>query len=321
MKIDERHLAQLAAVVEAGSVTAGAARLHLTQPAVSRTLSALERRIGEPLFVKGRRPLRPTLLGASLAAHGARVLAASRLASETLERHRRGDAGLVRIGGTPFFMDALVGPMIARFQREAPDVRVEQGYGYTEELVALVRDDRLDLALCPIDLLEPGSGLRFVELLPGRNVVACRTGHPLVAGRPAGTGRPPAADLLAHPWVAPPPGSPLYADLRRMLQTLGASEVDIRLSGGSLASVVSYLGASDALAILPHSVVFAYRRDGAITALPVDVEQPPRALGLLHLADGVQAPAVTRFGGHLETEFGELKHLIARHERAVVWGS
>ena len=315
MKIDERHLAQLAAVVEAGGVTAGAARLHLTQPAVSRTLAALERRVGEPLFVRGRRPLRPTLLGASLAAHGARILAASRLASETLERHRRGDAGVVRVGGTPFFMDALVGPMIARFQREAPDVRVEQGHGYTEELVRLVRDDRLDLALCPVDLLDPVSELRFVELLPGRNVVACRTDHPLLAARPAA-----GAALLAHPWVAPPPGSPLYADLRRLLQTLGASEVDIRLSGGSLGSVVSYLGASDALAILPHSVVFAYRRDGPITALPIDVEHPPRTLGLLHPADGAQAPAAARFCRHVEREFGELRHLIARHERAVVWG-
>ena len=315
MKIDERHLAQLAATVEAGSVTEGAARLNLTQPALSRTLAALERRVGEPLFVHGRRPLRPTELGAALADHGARILAASRRASETIERHRRGDAGLVRVGGTPFFMDALVGDMIARFQGGAPDVRVAQSYGYTEELVRQVRTDRLDLALCPIDLLDEGAGLQFVELLPGRNVVACRPGHPLANGR---AGR--RADLLDYPWVAPPPGSPLYADLRRLLQILGASEVDIRFSGGSLGSVLSYLGASDALAILPHSVVFAHRHAGTVTALPIDVEHPPRALGLLRAADGAQAPAVARFGAHVEAAFGELRHLIRRHERAVVWG-
>ena len=66
MKIDERHLIQLAAVVQAGGVTEGAAMIGLTQPAVSRTLSMLEKRLGEPLFLKGRRPLQPTPLGRSL---------------------------------------------------------------------------------------------------------------------------------------------------------------------------------------------------------------------------------------------------------------
>lgn len=52
MKIDERHLAQLAAVVQAGGVTEGATLLGLSQPAVSRTLAMLEKRLGEPLFLK-----------------------------------------------------------------------------------------------------------------------------------------------------------------------------------------------------------------------------------------------------------------------------
>jgi DNA-binding transcriptional LysR family regulator len=70
MKLDERHLIQLAAVVQAGGVTEGAAALGLSQPAVSRTLAMLERRLGEALFVKGRRPLQPTPLGRALAEHG-----------------------------------------------------------------------------------------------------------------------------------------------------------------------------------------------------------------------------------------------------------
>ena len=78
MKIDERHLVQLAAVVQAGGVTEGAAMLGLSQPAVSRTLAMLERRLGEPLFLKGRRPLQPTPLGRALADHGQAMLTASR---------------------------------------------------------------------------------------------------------------------------------------------------------------------------------------------------------------------------------------------------
>lgn len=82
MKFEERHLAQLAAVVEAGGVTEGAALVGLSQPAVSRTLSTMEKRLGEPLFLAGRRPLIPTLIGLQLAAHCKVILEASRKASE-----------------------------------------------------------------------------------------------------------------------------------------------------------------------------------------------------------------------------------------------
>src|SRR6201987_384712 len=130
MKLDERHLAQLAAVVQAGGVTEGAVLIGMTQSALSRTLAMLEKRTGEPLFVKGRRPLQPTALGRALADHGQVVLATSRKASELVADFRHGRAGVVRVGGTPFFTDALVSTMIAEFQNSHPEVRAHQSYGY-----------------------------------------------------------------------------------------------------------------------------------------------------------------------------------------------
>ena len=53
MKLDERHLVQLAAVVLAGGVTEGANLIGVTQPAISRTIAQLEKRLGEPLFHRG----------------------------------------------------------------------------------------------------------------------------------------------------------------------------------------------------------------------------------------------------------------------------
>jgi hypothetical protein len=66
---------------------------------------------------------------------------------------------------------------------------------------------------------------------------------------------------LDYPWVAPPPGSPLLADLRSMLLSFGATELRIRYTGGSLLSVVNFLKGSDALTVLPHGVVFAQRNE------------------------------------------------------------
>ncbi|MGO8134309.1 hypothetical protein ACC730_37860, partial [Rhizobium ruizarguesonis] len=64
-------------------------------------------------------------------------------------------------------------------------------------------------------------------------------------------------------------GSPLLADLRALLLSFGETEIKIRYSGGSLMGVINYLKAAEALTIMPHSVVFALRKEKAITALPV----------------------------------------------------
>jgi DNA-binding transcriptional LysR family regulator len=316
MKLDERHLIQLAAVVKTGGVTEGASLLGLAQSAVSRTLAMLEKRVGEPLFVKGRRPLLPTPFGLALAEHGLAMLAASRKASELVESFRVGKSGVVRVGGTPFFMDALIAGMCAEFQDTHPDVHIEQTYGYFADLRAALKADQIDLAICPIDILDEGSGLAFQQILPGRNVIACRVTHPLLLKR-----RPQPAHLLEYPWVAPPPGSPLSADLRALLLSFGATEIRVRYSGGSLTGVVNYLKAADALTVMPHSVVFAQRKEKTITALPVNIPHPERALAILRRTDAPTSPAAEQFASFVCTSFESLKHMIKRHEEAVVWGN
>lgn len=316
MKFEERHLAQLAAVVEAGGVTEGAALVGLSQPAVSRTLSTMEKRLGEPLFEAGRRPLVPTLIGRQLAAHGKVILEASRKASETVQNFQRGSLGTVRISGVPFFMDAFISRMIGEFQVIAPDIRVDQSYGNVPELQAGIRSNQLDLAICPLGVVDTGSGFDFTEILPGRNIVACRIGHPLLKKR-----RLASADLLEYPWIAPLPGSPLLLDLHTILMSIGMSEVAIRYSGGSLLSVFNYLEETDALTVLPHSVVFAFRKARQVTVLPIKIPQPARSLGILRMDGAARLPASERLAAHIANGFQDLRQLIQRHENAVVWGN
>lgn len=315
MKIDERHLIQLAAVVKTGGVTEGAALLGLAQSAVSRTLSMLERRVGEPLFIKGRRPLQPTSFGLALAEHGFVMLAASRKASDLVESFRIGNSGVVRVGGTPFFMDSLIAGLCAEFQVTHPDVRIDQSYGYFPDLRAGLKADQIDIAICPIDILDEGSGLEFQQILPGRNVIACGVTHPLLLKR-----KPQPSQLLNYPWVAPPPGSPLLADLRALLLSFGGTEIKVRYSGGSLMGVINYLKVSDALTVMPHSVVFAQRKERSITALPTNIPHPERALAILKRVDAPRAPAVEQFANHIRSGFQTLRHLIKRHEEAIIWG-
>ncbi len=315
MKFEEKHLTHLAAVVQTGSVSQAAVALGLSQPAVSRTLAVLEARVGEPLFKPGKRPLEPTIIGQQLAEHGRLILEASRKASETVRGYRAGSVGTVRIAGVPFFMDAFISRMIGEFQIMEPDIRVDQSYGNLPELEKGIASNQLDLAVCPLGLVDAGKGYAFTPILPGRNIVACRVTHPLLAKRRLTT-----SDLIHYPWIAPLPGSPLLADLHAILLSIGMTEINIRYSGGSLLSVFNYLEETDALTVLPHSVVFAHRKERKITVLPVEIPQPTRTLGILRLAERARLPAAEKLASHIASRFDDLRQLIKRHESAVVWG-
>ncbi len=315
MKLSETHLMQLAAVLDAGSVSRGALTLGLTQPAVSRSLASLEARVGEALFVRGKRPLQATPLGVQLASHGREILAASRRASDTVQGFIKGTRGLVRVGGVPFFMDAMISRMVADFQNLEPDVAVQQSYGNLGDLSAALENDLIDVAVVPMGGATAAPGFEFTEILPGRNIVACRAGHPLTRKRRLMTG-----DVADFPWVAPLPGSPLLSDLHSILLILGVPELSIRYSGGSLMSVINYMAETNALAVLPFSVVFAQRKENRIVVLPLDIPQPARSLGLLRRSQQPRPAAAERFAAHVIAAFDELKHLIKRHENAVVWG-
>ncbi len=273
MKLSEAHLIQLSAVVDAGSVSKGAAALGLSQPALSRSLAQLEARVGKPLFIRDRRPLQATPLGVQLAAHGRRILAESRRAAEAVQSLLRGTRGLVRVGGVPFFMDAMISRFIAAFQNDHPEVVFEQSYGNLSEVGTALRADQMDLGIVPLGTSGQPEGLEFTAILAARNVACCRVDHPLQRAK-----RPTTADLGRFPWVAPLPGSPLLADLFAIRSLLGTADMDIRYSGGSLLSVINYMSETDALAVLPFSVWFAERKHNRIAVLPVDIPQPQRHL-------------------------------------------
>jgi len=316
MKIAERQLAQLAAVVETGSVTEGANLLGLSQPALSRTISDLEKRVGEPLFKPGRRPLKPTALGRQLGSQGRAILAATRKASRTIDAFRSGTEGLIRLGGVPFFTDALLSTMIAEFVQDNPGIRIDVSYGYVPQLQAALSADQIDLAIAPAGALAQNDAFRYKEILPARNVIACRTDHPLMRKRNLTE-----CDLVIYPWIEPPAGSPLLGDMRTVLLSFGLSRARIGFSGGSLLSVLNYLEETDALTVLPHSVVFAVRRRNRITVLPFKIPQGNhRSLGILQSAESPRLPAAERFADHVSARFVDLAHLIRRHENAVVWG-
>lgn len=314
MKFDPNHLQMLAAIVDAGGLSEGAIALNKSQPSLSRTVSMLEQRLGSRLFEKGKRPLRATELCHSLAEQGRLIGQASIAAQHAAEMHSGGKAGTARIAGTPIFIDGVVSNMIASFQSAFPDVTINQTYGYLEELTEQLNVGNIDLAICPVHPDSIPSGMAFQPILRGRNVIACAPSHPLARKSAFKL-----ADIAPYPWIAPPAGSPLYADLKNALGSIGIKDFRVSFTGGSLASIISVMAGSESLTVLPYSVVFMQEHAKKITALPVKLEHHDRELGILWRADRAARPSVKRFQKFLEAEFAGLAQRIDEKGRNLVW--
>ena len=125
--------------------------------------------------------------------------------------------------------------------------------------------------------------------LSGRNVIACRIGHPLVRHPNLTTG------AVAHwPLNAPPPESPPYHDLRAVLDRIGAKDLKVHLSGGSLTSILNSLYKPDALTILPFPVVYRLNRQSVLAAPSLLVGDPDRHLCALISKAAPSFPARTQ---------------------------
>jgi len=316
MKIDPSHLQILAAIIDFGGLGEGATAIGKSQPSLSRTVALLEARLGTRLFEKGKKPLRPTELCQTLAEQGRIITRANQAAQQAAQLYSGGKSGTARIAGTPIFMDGVISGMIAQFQMAFPDVAIHQTYGYLPDLTEQLRKGAIDLAICPVLPEQVPDGLAFEPILRGRNVIACAPDHPLIR-RASLT----LSDMAVYPWIAPPPGSPLYSDLRNTLNGIGITDFRVSFTGGSLTSIFNVLAGSQALTVLPYSVVFMQAHTKSVAALPIKIQHPVRQLGLLRIADHTDHPAVLRFRRYVQSKFKDLSIRIDERRRELVWRS
>ncbi|WP_213982197.1 LysR family transcriptional regulator [Sphingomonas sp. dw_22] len=183
MAFDERLLSGvrvMVAVVEAGSFTAAARALGLTDSAVSRAIARLESRVGARLFDRTTRFLRLTDEGARFHASVAPMLAGITEAAEALAGTTRAVTGRLRVDVDAHFARAVLAPHLSEFLDRHPELQLEL-------LVREVPDDLvregLDLA---IRFGPPASSSMVTRLLAETRVLTVASpGYLARHGRPA----------------------------------------------------------------------------------------------------------------------------------------
>jgi molybdate transport repressor ModE-like protein len=212
--LDLRRMQLLRAVAEHGSISAAAAALHLTQPAVSRQIAKLEQEAGLRLLERGPRGLRLTDAGRVVVERAESIRAHLVAAESELDAVGRLEGGRVRLAAFPTAGATIVVDAIRVLRQRHPGVAVTFAEMKSTASAGAVRRGECDVALTfrPRGrAVEPDDVVERIPLLSDRMFAALPVDHRL-ASRPAVR----LADLRDEGWIhGSQPGARLIVDACR----------------------------------------------------------------------------------------------------------
>ena len=283
--MEMRHLRYFVAVALEQNVTRAAAKLHVSQPPLSRQIRDLEGELGVELFHRTGKSVRLTDAGRVFLEEARAVLRRAEEAVNTVRAVAAGERGELHVGYAPSLTVELLPRALRGFEAAAPGVRVVLHDLSTGELLAGLREHRLHVAL----MIHPGArqiaGLAFRELRRFRVCVASAAGHPLSAVRAPALRRIFQERLIAYTRTD-------YPEYHEWLAALAASCGTAQSIGeehDSSTSLIAAVEAGRGVALVPESFsCFAGMR---LNVRPVAPAPPPFIAGACHLRSARSAMA------------------------------
>ena len=218
-----RHLPFFAAVAEEEHFHRAAARLNMTQSALSRRIQSLEAALGTPLFQRSQRSARLTPAGHAFHRDVQRILADIDFAVTHTQAVARGEMGALRLAlNISALRSAIVSNTIRDFRARHPGVEVELRSQMTEQQIAALKRDDIDAGFLYDVAIDEATdvALETVPISAEDFVLALPAAHPL-ATRDTLT----IADLRHEPltWPSRAGGRHLYDQMIAAFRRAGVS--------------------------------------------------------------------------------------------------
>ena len=175
-----KHLIELAS---SGSFSQSANKLHLTQPALSRSIKALEDELGQPLFDRVGRRNELTTFGAQIVQRARALVDEANELRRTGQLLKTGELGQLRVGMGSGPGAMLMTPLLMVMAHEHPQAHIDISRGSTQLLVQALRDRLLDALILDIRSLQPAADLKIEALKEMKGTFMCRPTHPLAKKR------------------------------------------------------------------------------------------------------------------------------------------
>jgi DNA-binding transcriptional LysR family regulator len=295
-----RHLRYFAAAAEEQNVTRAAARLHVSQPSLSRQILDLECELGFALFDHGPKAIRLTDAGHDFHGEVREILSRIDQAVQLAKAAATGQHGEIHVGYAPSLTVELLPHALRVFQTANPGLRVQLHDLSTEEMLRGLRDGKLHAALMIGTPARVRTGLIFEELRRYAVCVAVPRAHPLARNRQVGLQHLAAEPLIAYTLAD-------YPEYRAWLSSLLAPlqrPPRIAEEHDSATSLIASVEAGRGIALVQEG--FEHLAGRRLKILPLTPAPPPFVVGLAYRKETTSTAT-----GHFVTAVR--KATLARH--------
>jgi DNA-binding transcriptional LysR family regulator len=246
-------------IVEAGSITHGAARSNLALAAASTRIRKMELAFGTALLVRGRAGVTPTPAGRTLLQHARGILAQTERLQEDLTPYARGLAGQVRVLSNTNALTEFLPETLSSFLMAHPDISVDLEERLSDEIVGLIAEGNADIGIVA-GTVDYG-GLNTFPFRSDRFVLVVAKKHPLATRSHIGF-----AEVLDYDMVGLDRASAIQRFLADKANRIGRP-LRLRVQLRSFDAICRLVECNVGVGIVPETTVQRTRRTMAISAV------------------------------------------------------
>lgn len=255
--MDSKRLRHFLAIYDSGSLGQAAAVVHVTQPALTKSIKQLEERLQVKLFDRTPLGVVPTVYGETLAMHAKAIDAGLRGAAQAILRMRGAAKGVVRVGVGPSVAPNLMPLATISLHALHPGIELTVTEGLVDELIPRLRRNELDLAVGAWPRVSDPA-LRVESLLQDTIEVFAGADHPL-AGETATL-----PDLLAYPWALPPANQRWRQEFDALFTAQGLAPPQPVATSNSASYLKALIRRGGYLSFLPSQLIGDAAEEGLV---------------------------------------------------------
>lgn len=239
-----RHVRALTAMQDAGSLSEASRRTGMSPPALHQALAELQADLGRSLTLRGESGVVLNAAGQRLAVRAALAMSELLQAKDELRELEGRMEGRIRVASLPLARTQLLGRVISRLLAQHPQARIEVLDGSYETLSQALRTGKCDMLIGALRYGTAVDGLNGEVLFDDPYAITARASHPIHS-----KDRAVMEDLLAFPWVAQHPNTPIRKAFDDLFEEAARRPV-VDVESSSLVLTRAVLLDSDHLAML-----------------------------------------------------------------------
>ncbi|XID96064.1 LysR family transcriptional regulator [Paenibacillaceae bacterium WGS1546] len=270
-----------------GSLSQAAKALFLTQPSVSHAIKQLEERFGMTLFYRNSKGVSLTQEGTVLYSYIEQAQIFISLAEEKMAALRNLESGELRIGGSDSLFKHYLLPHLEDFHRLHPDVKLHLHHGTTPEVIAFLKEGRIDLGVVRMPIED-----RQLEVKESFQLQDC-----FVAGARYEELKDRVLSLdalLRHPVILFSRNSRARMAITEIFQSYGyALKPEIEV--GSVDLLIEFARRGLGISYVTREFVSKELEEGSLFEIRLDVPLPPSRVGIMTMRNMPLSSAATRF--------------------------